>query len=286
VQSAQACREQGGLIESFWGAARRGAAIIVALLFLAKPAHADQLYSTSGEDVYRIESSGAVSRIVYSGSERLSVKQEGKQLRFEAAAHYLRDAPDGKSDVSARFVQVLMPDGSFVDRLDEDPDFLTILDQPFAVRLDAATLHDVRELRGRLPFNATSPLGGDTVLRGFLRPGVSGPIEGHQTVAIRFQAEGPMTGPLRGYNGATVTGRMLMDGTAYYALDDATLLALNATLTIDAQLYQGQPPTPVPVQIVYRRSIRATTGAVQPAVRTLLPTPLATGAETAPPPTP
>jgi hypothetical protein len=285
LQSAQACREQGGLRESFRGAARRGAAVSVVLFLLARPACADQLYSTNGEDVYRIESSGAVSRIVYTGSERLSVKPEGKQLRFEAAAHYLRDAPDGKSDLNARFVQVLMPDGTFVDRTDEDPDFLTILDQPFAVRLDTATLRDVRELRGRLPFSATSPLGGDTVLRGFLRPGVSGPIDGHQTVAIRFQAEGPMAGPLRGYNGATVSGRMLMDGTAYYALDDATLLALNATLTIDAQLYQGQPPAAVPVQIIYRRSIRATTPTTQPAVRTLLPTPLATGGETAPPPT-
>jgi hypothetical protein len=142
----------------------------------------------------------------------------------------------------------------------------------------------VRQLRGRLPFNATSPLGGDTVLRGFLRPGISGPINGHQTVAVRFQAEGPMSGPLRGYSGATVSGRMLMDGTAYYALDDATLLALNATLTIDAQLNQGQPPTLVPVQIVYRRSIRATSAPAQPALRTLQPTPLATGGETVPPP--
>lgn len=285
MQSAHACREQGVPKISFRGAAGRGA-IVVALFLLARPAGADQLYSTTGEDLYRIESSGAVSRIVYTGSERLSVKQEGKQLRFEAAAHYTRNAPEGKSDIDARFVQVLMPDGTYEDRVDDDPDFLTILDQPFAVRLDAATLRDVRELRGRLPFNATSPLGGDTVLRGFLRPGVSGPIDGHQTVAVRFQAEGPMSGPLRGYNGASVSGRMLMDGTAYYALDDATLLGLNATLTINAQLYEGEPPAPVPVQIIYRRSIRATSSPAQPALRTLLPTPLATGGETAPLPTP
>jgi hypothetical protein len=264
-----------------------GLALIVALASLTRPAGADQQYSTTGEDVYRIESTGSVSRIVYTGTQRLSVKREGRQLRFEAEARYARNASNGTTDDSARFVQMLLPNGSFEDSLDEDPDFLTILDQPFAVQLDAVTLRDVRELRGRLPFNATSPLGGETVLRGYLRPGHSGPIDGRRTVAVRFEAEGPMMGSLPGYKGATVSGVMRMDGTAYYALDDAILLALSATLTIDAQLSQGQPPTQVPIRITYRRSIRATpNAAAEPALRTPLPTPPATGGETAPPPIP
>ena len=38
---------------------------------------------------------------------------------------------------------------------------------------------------------------------------------------------------------ATMSGHMRMDGTAYYSLDDAMLLALDATLTIVAQLHDG-----------------------------------------------
>jgi hypothetical protein len=154
-------------------------------------------------------------------------------------------------------VQVLEPNGAFEDRLDDDPDFLTILNQPFAVQLDAATLRDVRELRGRIPFAASSPLGGTALLHGFLRPGVSGPIEGQPTVAVRFEAEGPMNGALPGHAKAGVVGTMHMDGTAYYALDRAILLGLNVTLTIHAGLRERKPSAAVPVQIVYRRVIRA-----------------------------
>ncbi|MGB8964709.1 MAG: hypothetical protein WCB99_03615 [Candidatus Cybelea sp.] len=235
--------------------------------------------------MYRIESNTTVSRISYAGTERLSIHREGKALRFEAAARYTRDSPGGKSSAKALFVQMLLPTGSFEDRIDNDPDFLTILNQPFAVELDAATLHDIRNLHGRLPFAATSPLGGATVLRGFLRPGTNGPINGHQTVAVRFEAEGPMSGALPGHADATVSGNMRMDGTAYYALDDAILRALSVTLTINAQLQENGPPASVPVRIVYRRSIRAAAGENDPygTTKRLLRVPPATGGETAAP---
>ena len=149
-------------------------------------------------------------------------------MAVRSACRYTRTGPDGKSRGEALFVQILLPDGTFEDRIDDDPDFLTILNQPFAVRLDAATLRDLRALRGRVPFSATSPLGAEAVLRGFLRPAGSGPIAGRPTVGVRFEAEGAMTGPLPGYAETLVSGTMRMDGTAYYALDDATLLALKS----------------------------------------------------------
>lgn len=151
---------------------------------------------------------------------------------------------------------MLEPSGAFEDRTNDDPDFLTVLNQPFAVQLDAATLRDVRELHGRIPFAASSPLGGTALLHGFLRPGVNGPIEGRPTVAVRFEAEGPMNGALPGHAEAAVAGSMHMDGTAYYSLDRAILLGLNVTLTIHAGLRE-RGPAAVPVVIVYRRSIRA-----------------------------
>ena len=57
---------------------------------------------------------------------------QGSRTRYDAQASYARSAADGNSHVNARFVQELMPNGAFEDRLDEDPDFLTVLNQPFA----------------------------------------------------------------------------------------------------------------------------------------------------------
>src|SRR5262249_22773906 len=182
----------------------------------------------------------------------------GEAWRFDARAHYTRNGPDGRSIGEAHFVQMLQPDGTFEDRVDDDPDFLTILNQPFAVRLDAATLRDLRELHGRVPFAATSPLGAQAVLHGFLRPATGGPVSGRQAIAVRFEAEGGMTGPLPGYAETLVAGTMRMQGTAYYAADTAILLALNVALTLDARLQQGRPAVSVPVRILYRRMIRLT----------------------------
>ena len=255
-----------------------------------RPAFADQQYDVSGEDVYRVGSAGVVSRVAYSGKERLTVVRQGDRTRYDAQARYARSAADGNTHVNARFVQELLPNGTFEDRLDEDPDFLTVLNQPFAVQLDAVTIRDLRNLHGPVPFSATSPLGGQAVLRGFLRPGTSGKIGGRPAAAVRFEAGGPMSAPMPARANATMSGRMRMDGMAYYSLDDAMLLSLDATLTIVAQLRDGSET--LPVRIVYRRSIRASSarGAPAPArapeLRTPLPTPLATGGGKASLPTP
>ena len=199
--------------------------------------------------------SQTTSRVVYWGTQRLMVERQGKQTRYDAQARYTRSAAGAKTVVHARFVQQLSPAGTFEDVLDEDPDFLTILNQPFAVQLDSSTLHDLKSLHGSVPFGATSPLGGDTVLRGQLRPGVGGEIGGRPSVAVRFEAEGPMNAPVPDHAQATMDGHMRMDGTAYYAVDNESLLALDATLTILAQLHDGKQI--VPVKITYRRYIRA-----------------------------
>jgi hypothetical protein len=230
--------------------------LVAALLPVPRPAIADVRYDLTGEDVYRVESTSTVSRVAYAGTESLSIKPDGKATRFEARARFVRNAAEGKSSAQARFVAELMPGGSFEDRVDDDPDFLTILNQPFAVQLDAATMRDVRELRRAVPFSAGSPLGGATVLRGLLRPGTNGPIDGRPSVAVRFEAAGPMNGALPGLADAAISGTMRMDGTAYYSSDDAMLLALDATLTIDARMRQSRSDLFVPVHITYRRSIR------------------------------
>ncbi len=234
-----------------------------------------------GEDLYSVGSSPVVSRVTYSGTQRLSVERHAGHTRYDAQAGYSRSGGDGTSHLHARFVQEILPNGSFQDRLDDDPDFLTILNQPFAIQLDAATVGALRVLRAPVPFNATSPLGGEAVLRGYLRPGTPGKIGGRPATAVRFEAEGSMTAPMPAHANATMSGHMRMDGTAYYSLDDAMLLALDATLTIVARLHDGSATTPV--RIVYRRFIRASFSSGVPASRTPRPTPLPTGGETAPP---
>lgn len=230
--------------------------LVAALAATIRPAFADQQYRTTGEDLYRVGPAPVVSRVTYDGTQRLTVEHAGKGLRYDAQARYTRDNGETNSIVDARFVQVALPGGSFRDRLDDDPDFLTILNQPFAVQLDANTLRDVKELRGKVPFAATSPLGGEQTLRGYLRPAAPGKIDGRLAAGVRFEAEGPMSGALPDRAGTIVDGRMRMEGTAYYAADDALLLALDARLTIVAKL-QDNGRT-LPVRIVYRRSIRAT----------------------------
>ena len=256
----------------------RTAATIAALFVTAASALADQQYEVRGEDFYRVGGTASTSQHVsYDGNQLLTVTRQGNASRYDAQARYVRLDADGKSNANARFVQELLPNGTFTDQLDEDPDFLTILNQPFAVQLDSATMRDLHHLHAAVPFDASSPLGGGAVLRGFLRPGKSGEIGSRPVIAVRFQAEGPMSGALPGNVHATMSGRMRMDGTAYYALDDAMLLALDATLTIDARLQQSDKA--LPVQIVYRRYIRALP-------KTLPPTQPAAGAGTASPPVP
>jgi hypothetical protein len=230
--------------------------LVTALEPVLRSFSADFQYDVAGEDLYRVQSRSTVSRVSYSGTERLTVRRDGNAMRFEASAHYMRDTLANRSAGSARYVAALLPDGSFEERIDDDPEFLTILNQPFAPQLDPATLRDLRELRGAVPFSAGSPLGGQATLHGFLRPGIGGPVEGRPTVAVRFEAGGPMMGALPGHANAAVSGSMRMEGTAYYSLDDAMLLALHATLTIDARLRQGSRAIAIPVLITYRRAIR------------------------------
>lgn len=262
--------------------------LAAALATAALPALGDQQYDVRGDDVYRVGTAAVVSRVEYVGEQRLTVERQNGRVRYDAQARYARNGADGSSHGNARFVQELRADGSFVDDLDDDPDFLTILNQPFAVQLDGGTLHDLRTLHGAVPFSATSPLGGHTVLRGYLRPATGGAVDGRAAVAVRFEAEGPMSAPMPAHVEATMAGHMRMDGTAYYSVNDAVLLALDATLTIVAQLHDGKET--VPVRIVYRRYIRATgrPGAPMPRrpspaspAKTPRPTPLPTDGGTA-----
>jgi hypothetical protein len=236
---------------------RRLLAITVALaLATAASARAGDTYDVSGNDTYQIGNNAQPTVISYSGTQDLAVARSNQDHRFVCDARYTRTDGTSKVTMHARFVQEMERDGSFDDMSDEDPDFLTILNQPFAIELDPHTLRDVRTLRGEVPFEATSPLGGAR-LTGMLRPAQPGVVRGHPVVGVHFSANGPMTGTLPEHADAKLEGTIHMDGTAYYAENQALLLALDATLTIAGQL--GNNNATVPVRITYHRVIRTST---------------------------
>ncbi|HEV7179036.1 MAG TPA: hypothetical protein VGN11_04150 [Candidatus Baltobacteraceae bacterium] len=231
------------------------ALLAAALLFIAATsAQTQQTYGVSGDDSYRIGTALPTTTIAYAGTQRLVIAKQGPNRRYTAEANYTRMDQAGKASVRARFVQRLTKAGSFEDLTDGDPDFLTILNQPFAIQLDPTTMGDLRSMRRSVPFQAESPLGGST-LHGFLRPQPGGKINGRDAVGILFEANGPMTGPLPQHPEAAIAGTIRMSGTAYYALHGALLLALDATLTITGNLVNHADA--VPVKIVYHRTIRA-----------------------------
>jgi hypothetical protein len=221
---------------------------------LAAPALADQAYNVSGADTYRVGSTPP-ARISYDGTQQLSISENGPERRYVAVAQYTRNSEGGKAVVVARFIQKLSRDGSFDDLSDQDPDFLTVLNQPFAVQLDPTTMRGLRTLRGSVPFRATSPFGGEQ-LRGSLRHVPAGDVAGTPVVGVLFRADGPMSGTVPEHPNDVIAGTIRMRGTAYYALSDALLLALDATLTIEGTLTNGTQK--IPVRIVYHRTIRAT----------------------------
>lgn len=228
---------------------------LATVLVTVFPAQADQRYVVSGNDRYSIGQSDLRSDISYAGAQTLTVRKDGALTRFTAQAHYTRSDAAGKVPAQATFVQVMTPQGELQDRADLDPDYLTVLNQPFAVELDKQTLAELLHLRGKLPFSFPAPMT-DGTLQGFLQRGSIGRVNSRPALAVDFDAAGPMTGPLPDHTALSISGTMHMRGTAYYAVrGDALLLALNETLTITGTLHDSSGSSPV--SIVYRRSIKA-----------------------------
>lgn len=230
------------------------ALLSIALTGGATPATAaDELYAVQGNDSFVIGTQMA-SRTVFNGSEQLQIAKTPTNTRYAVEARYTRSNEAGSTESQAHFVQELAPGGSFTDRENDDPDSLTILNQPFAVQLDSTTLSQLSRLTGSLPFDASSPIGGGT-LRGSLRRGDNGVVDGVPAIGVRFEATGEMRGSLPEHPEIAILGSVQMNGTAYYSARSALLVALVARLTITGTLRDQKDATPV--RIVYERTLRA-----------------------------
>lgn len=228
---------------------------LAAALVLALPARADQRYAVSGQDQYEIGATDLRTTISYSGTQQLTIRKTGSRTQFTASARYTRTDESGPIPARATFVQVMTPQGELQDRSDLDPDYLTVLNQPFAIELDRQTLRDLLRLNGRVPFDFPAPMTGGA-LHGYLQRGAVSRVAAKPALAVGFDASGPMAGPLPDHAAMAMNGTMRMRGTAYYAVrGDPILLGLTETLTITGSLHDGGHVSPV--TIVYRRTIRA-----------------------------
>lgn len=227
---------------------------ILALLLAAGSMESHQTYQVRGRDSYQIGSRELRSDTSYKGEERLTIRKSGGVVRYTARVTYIKTDRGEDHPSVASFASVVLADGQERDVASNDPDFLTVLNQAFAVQLDAQTLRDVRKLRGPSPFTFTSAMTGAT-LRGTLVHVTDGLIAGHPVVGIGFDASGPMRGGLPEHPDISLRGTIRMSGRAYYTLASALLLALDAKLQIAGTLANAN--TSDPVKILYRRVIRA-----------------------------
>jgi len=237
---------------------RAAAGSLAVLLFIEctpTVARADQMYRVSGSDMYQIGGRDVRSEIAYRGMQRLSVRSAGKARKYIARAEYLRNDQGTHVRVKASFETTILPSGEQRDGQNDDPDYLTVLNQPFAVALDSETMHDLATLVGSIPFDFPSPMTG-APLHGTLRHLGDAMFNGEPVLGVAFDASGPLHGTLPDHPDLVLAGRIRMNGTAYYTRSaNALLLDLDATLTISGTVVDHARRDPV--DIVYKRTIKA-----------------------------
>jgi hypothetical protein len=215
---------------------------------------ADQRYLVSGRDSFVIGDGDIQSEVNYRGTQVLSVTRRGKTTRYSAKVSYVRDDQGAASPATADYIVDFSARGDAVASADHDPDYLTVLNQPFAAQLDAKTLGELRQLRAPAPFDVPSPFS-STAFHGRLERIGIGTIGSRQALGVRFEAGGPMKGSLPDRPGLKLVGAIVMGGSAYYDLETALLLSLDATVTISGTV--SNRASKDPVTIIYRRTLRA-----------------------------
>lgn len=233
-----------------------GSVIGALLLSICAPVLADtpvQRYTTEGEDTFQIAGHADRTNIVYSGTQSLSIERQGNVTHFTATVTYDRRESGAATHAKGIFSSKILANGEEQDESNSDPDYLTILNQPFSIQLDEPTLRDLRGLVRSVPFDFPSPMTG-APLHGSLRRLPDGTLNGRRVLGIAFVARGPLNGSLPDRPATALAGTITMNGTAYYAYADALLLALDATLQIEGRV--ANSPRSGPITIVYKRTIR------------------------------
>jgi hypothetical protein len=247
----------------------RSVALAAALVWeLAAPAFGAQTYAVAGHDSFSIGDNDITSEVTYAGVQTLSIRHRGGVTRYTAHVDYIRSDGNASTEASSDYVADLLATGQTLDTGDRDPDYLTVLNQPFAAELDPSTLADLRSLRGSVPFDFPSPFTGSS-LHGYLRHIPSGMVGPRRSIGVGFEAAGPMRGSLPDRPGLTLRGTIAMSGMAYYDVKTAILLSLETTVTITGNVSNRADKDRV--TIVFERSIRAASGPLPVPVPTKSP---------------
>lgn len=216
-----------------------------------------QTYTLDGSDAFSIPGRQLQSIITYHGHEALSFESDANATKFHATVTYVKNDGSASTRTHAAYALTMSPSGEISNQQDADPDYLTILNQPFSVQLDEPTMHDLHALVQPVPFDFPSPMTG-APLHGTLRRLIDGTLDGVRVLGIAFSASGPLAGSLPDRPALALRGNITMNGTAYYAYANALLLALDATLLIEGKV--GGPAGNDTVTITYKRSIRPADG--------------------------
>jgi hypothetical protein len=226
---------------------------LAAVLCLAAPALADQLYAVDGRDSFSVGARDVRGDIVYSGRETLSSTRASDGTRYVASVDYVRAGQGIRARAHASFISIVKPSGEQSDEFNGDPDYVAILNQPFSIELDLPTMREVAGITTPAPFTFVLPITGAPAT-GSIRSAGAGYVAGERALGVVFEADGTVHG-LPGNLGVSLDGRIHMRGTAYYAYGSAILRSLDTQLTISGTL--AGDASHKAVTIVYHRTIRA-----------------------------
>lgn len=221
----------------------------------ARPASAELIFHLSGYDRLNVSDSNIRSFVSYDGVENVRIAHtRGEMPRMRIDAQYRVD--DGKTvtAATAHAGGVITADGGGDPPVAQDPAYLTLLTQPFAIVLDPQTLLDVDHLLTPLPFQSNSPLTGSQ-LHGTLTKGKPGTVAGFPVAVLQFRAEGPIHGSLPYNESVRLAGTVHMDGIACYRRADGLLLSLVTIVHVAGRV--GDTGSGAPIEFTYQRSIRA-----------------------------
>jgi hypothetical protein len=231
--------------------------VTIAVLAFCLPclstASAAEDYHVMGRDELAILGTSVESHTTYNGTGRLVVTVLPHDVRqYSAETHFSVENPDGAGTATASAqLTVVSADDQRISAAN-DPAYLTVITQPFAVALDVKTLQDLTSLRTPVPFHFLSGMtGGD--LHGLLEYRGSSKIDGFETASITFDAAGPFASTLPGEPKVPLAGQIHMTGHAFYRKSDALLMKLATTLVSTGTV--GGGPEALHVRVTYEREL-------------------------------
>ncbi len=237
--------------------------IAATLLFAcsaAEQALADETYRVWGSDRFQTPSGELRAEISYRGRGSLSIRRERSMTIYHTRAEYERVDQGAHARAIATFGSEATPDGELRDLEANDPDFVTVLNQPFNVELDPRTLRDLDAVAAPIPFHFPSPIDG-TSLEGTLQR-ENRARTGPAIIGVLFHVAGPMRSRAGERSPAPLDGRITVDGSARYFKASGLLRDLDATVTISGRIASGESAG---VIAVYKRSLRRETPSARPA---------------------